>query len=77
MIKLTKKTDAYWAGNGFGNEAAEWVVRGAEHLHVWSSGSGEWNVTDRETGERIIRREYGRANALKILAEKMPELDAA
>ena len=39
MIKLTKKSDAFWAGNGFGNEAAEWVVKGAEDIVVRKSGS--------------------------------------
>jgi hypothetical protein len=74
MIKLTKKTDAFWAGNGFGNEAAEWVVKGAEHINVWSSGGNNWNVTNRDTGERILRNKYGRAFTLELLEDKMPEL---
>ena len=74
MIKLTKKADAYWAGNGFGNDAAEWVVKGAEHIHVWSSGGGNWNVTNRDTGERILRNKPGKAFTLELLEDKHPEL---
>jgi hypothetical protein len=54
MIKLTKKQNAAWLGNGMGNAAAEWVVKGAEHIEVWK-GSTEWNITNIETGERIGR----------------------
>jgi hypothetical protein len=74
MIKLTKKADAYWGGNGFGNEAAEWVVQGAEYLHVWAGSAGFWNVTNRETGERVLINQPTRAFALELLEEKMPEL---
>ena len=74
MIKLKKINDAYWAGNGFGNQPAEWVVKGAEHINVWSSGGNEWNVTNRDTGERILRNKYGRAFTLELLEDKMPEL---
>ena len=55
MIKLTKHADAFWSGNGFGNDKAEWVVKGAEYLHVWAGNAGSWNVTNRETGERVLR----------------------
>jgi len=75
-IKLIKKTDAHWMGNGFGNAPAEWVVKGAEHLHVWSSGGNAWNVTDRNTGKRLIRWAYTKKAALETLAELMPELTA-
>ena len=74
VIKLKKINDAYWAGNGFGNQSAEWVVKGAEHINVWSSGGNEWNVTNRDTGERILRNKYGRAFTLELLEDKMPEL---
>ena len=71
MIKLTKKTDAFWAGNGFGNEAAEWVVKGAEDIVVRKSGSG-WIAT--ENGTRIVS---GRGTKKEVIAElewKRPEL---
>ena len=78
MIKLTKKSDAYWMGNGMGNAPAEWVVKGSEHLHVWSGGrqGGEWNVTDRNTGKRLVRWVHTRKAALESLAKLMPELTA-
>lgn len=74
MIKLKKINDAFWAGNGFGNQPAEWVVDGAEHLNVWSSGSNVWNVTDRSTGVRIIRNKHTKKLALELLGDRMPEL---
>jgi hypothetical protein len=73
MIKLTKKSDAFWAGNGFGNEAAEWVVKGAEDIVVRKSGSG-WIAT--ENGTRIVS---GRGTKKEVIAElewKRPELVA-
>jgi hypothetical protein len=73
MIKLTKKADAFWAGNGFGNEAAEWVVKGAEDIVVRKSGSG-WIAT--ENGTRIVS---GRGTKKEVIAElewKRPELAA-
>ena len=33
-IKLTKVRGQSWNGNGMGTDAAEWVVKGAEHLKV-------------------------------------------
>ena len=74
MIKLIKKTDTYWVGNGMGNAPAEWVVKGSEHLHVWSGGGNCGNVTNRETGERILRNKPSRAFTLELLLHKMPEL---
>tara|TARA_R110000796_G_scaffold203024_7_gene319358 strand:+ start:6024 stop:6266 length:243 start_codon:yes stop_codon:yes gene_type:complete len=74
MIKLTKHADAFWSGNGFGNDKAEWVVKGAEYLHVWAGNAGSWNVTNRETGERVLRNQPTRAFALELLEEKMPAL---
>jgi hypothetical protein len=71
MIKLTKKADAFWAGNGFGNEAAEWVVKGAEDIVVRKSGFG-WVAT--ENGTRIVS---GRGTKKEVIAElewKRPEL---
>jgi len=71
MIKLTKKADANWAGNGFGNEAAEWVVKGAEDIVVRKSGFG-WVAT--ENGTRIVS---GRGTKKEVIAElewKRPEL---
>ena len=74
MIKLTKKTDSYWMDNGMGYVPAEWVVKGAEHLHVWSGGGNLWNVTNHETGEHILRCQLGRAFTLELLLHEMPEL---
>ena len=76
MIKLIKKADTYWMGNGMGNAPAEWVVKGSEHLHVWSSGGNQWNVTDRNTGKRLVRWMHTKKAALEALAKLMPELTA-
>jgi len=73
MIKLTKKTDAFWAGNGFGNEAAEWVVKGAEDIVVRKSGF-EWIAT--ENGTRIVRGRGTKKLLLEELEWKRPELAA-
>tara|TARA_R110000744_G_scaffold263311_1_gene377710 strand:+ start:351 stop:572 length:222 start_codon:yes stop_codon:yes gene_type:complete len=71
MIKLTKKAESYWAGNGFGNEAAEWVVKGAEGITVRKSGFG-WIAT--ENGARIIKGAGTKKEALEWLEDKRPEL---
>jgi hypothetical protein len=71
MIKLKKINDAYWAGNGFGNQSAEWVVKGAEDIVVRKSGFG-WIAT--ENGTRIVN---GRGTKKEVIAElewKRPEL---
>jgi len=73
MIKLTKKVDAYWKGNGMGNATAEWVVKGTEHLHVWEGGLG-WNITDRSNEKRIVKNVMTKKMALEWLEIKHPEL---
>jgi hypothetical protein len=71
MIKLTKKTDAYWAGNGMSNEAAQWVVKGAEDIVVRKSGFG-WVAT--ENGTRIVSGRGTKKEVLEELEWKRPEL---
>ena len=71
MIKLVKKADAFWAGNGFGNETAEWVVKGAEDIIVRKSGFS-WIAT--ENGARIVKGAPTKKEALEWLADKRPEL---
>jgi hypothetical protein len=71
MIKLTKKTDAYWAGNDMGNEAAQWVVKGAEDIVVRKSGFG-WVAT--ENGTRIVSGRGTKKEVLEELEWKRPEL---
>ena len=65
-IKLTKVSASEWAGNGMGNSAAEWAVKGAEHIRIWK-GSTYWNINNTETGERIGRWLDTRANAVTLL----------
>jgi len=71
MIKLVKKADAFWAGNGFGNEAAEWVVKGAEDIIVRKSGFN-WIAT--ENGTHLVKGAPTKKEALEWLADKRPEL---
>tara|TARA_Y100000114_G_scaffold38288_2_gene33946 strand:+ start:3532 stop:3753 length:222 start_codon:yes stop_codon:yes gene_type:complete len=71
MIKLKKMNDAYWAGNGFGNEPAEWVVKGAENIVVRRSGLG-WIAT--ENGTRIVNGLGTKKEVLEVLEWKRPEL---
>ena len=71
MIKLVKKAGAFWAGNGFGNETAEWVVKGAEDIIVRKSGFS-WTAT--ENGARIVKGAPTKKEALEWLEDKRPEL---
>jgi len=71
MIKLTKKTDAFWAGNGMGDIPAQWVVKGAEDIVVRHSGSG-WIAT--ENGTRIVSGRGTKKEVLEELEWKRPEL---
>jgi len=72
MIKLIKKQDAEWLGNGLGNQAAQWVVKGAEHIELWK-GSTEWNITNTQTGKRIGRWLDTRAMAVTLLEALIAE----
>ena len=74
MIKLKKISDAGWVNNFVGHEAAEWVVKGHEHINVWQGSGQEWSVTNRITGERILRGIWTRNVALELLEDKHPEL---
>ena len=74
MIKLTKKADAFWAGNGFGNEAAEWVVKGAEDIVVRKVSGGGWIAT--ENGTRIVSERGTKKEVLAELEWKRPEVVA-
>jgi hypothetical protein len=55
MIKLIKKQDAEWLGNGLGNSSAEWTVKGAEHIEIWKD-SLYWNITNTETENRSMAK---------------------
>ena len=72
MIKLIKKQDEEWLGNGLGNQAAQWVVKGAEHIELWK-GSTEWNITNTQTGKRIGRWLDTRAAAVTLLEALVAE----
>ena len=54
IVKLKKLKSCEWLGNGMGNAAAQWAVKGAEHIHVWKGSTG-WNITNTQTGESIGR----------------------
>jgi len=71
-IKLTKLNASEWLGNGMGNQAAQWVVKGAEHIELWK-GSTEWNITNTQTGERIGRWLDTRAMAVTLLEALIAE----
>jgi len=44
-IKLTKVRGVTWRGNGMGNDSAQWVVKGAEHITVLQTARG-WIARD-------------------------------
>ena len=72
MIKLIKKRDAEWLGNGLGNSSAEWTVKGAEHIEIWKD-SLYWNITNTETGAKIGRWLNSRAMAVTLLEALIDE----
>ena len=67
MIKLTKKTDAQWNGNGFGSSTADWVVKGHEHVEVFKLGF-YWIAVDTAHG---MNRRICRADTKNEVVEKL------
>jgi len=45
MLKLTKICPSEWLGNGMGATAAEWKVKGHEHIQLRQIGIG-WSAFD-------------------------------
>ena len=55
MVKLIKTATTGWAGNGFGNNSAEYVVEGSEHIVVFDRGGVDWCAFDTKEGKYVIR----------------------
>jgi hypothetical protein len=55
MVKLIKTAPTGWAGNGFGNNSAEYVVEGSEHIVVFDRGGVDWCAFDTKEGKYVIR----------------------
>lgn len=71
MVKLTKSKGSEWQGNGFGSSAAEWVVKGAEHIAVRRL-VGNWYAIDTNTNTKIARG-FDKAMLLEVLSEKLAD----
>ncbi len=78
MLKLKKTSEASWAGNGMGTNAAAWVVAGQEHIAVTKS-SGQWVATDSSQTKKVghldvpvrVASADTRADLLNILTSKL------
>jgi len=78
MLKLKKTSGASWAGNGFGTNAADWVVADHEHIAV-KKFAGIWVAADSSRTKKVghldvpvrIATAYTRADLLKILTIKL------
>ena len=55
-IKLTKKTSVTWMGNGFGNSAATWAIKGHDGWTVWQSSGGDWIASKEDRSVRSYTR---------------------
>ncbi len=55
MIKLTKKKETQWLGNGFGSYNAEWHIKGNESISIRKIG-GNWVAF--EENKRIAKAWY-------------------
>lgn len=62
-IKLRKAKEGAWLGNGLGNSNAEWVVKGAEYIHLFK-GSFDWTIRNDSTGTVLARNIPTRTEAL-------------
>lgn len=67
-MKLIKETSAQWLGNGMGSAAADWVVKGAEHIKVYKVLSS-WKVQDTLANVTLVRFADSRKQALEIYAQ--------
>ena len=65
-IKLIKKSASEWAGNGFGNNSAQWQVEGTD-IDVWKS-STFWFAS--KNGRRIAMGDT-RADLIELLQNKI------
>lgn len=64
-MRLIKESGAQWLGNGMGSSAADWVVKGAEHVKVYK-GVGGWKVQDTLANNTLVRFADSRKQALEI-----------
>lgn len=78
MLKLTKTKQTTWNGNGFGTDAAEWVVMGHENIAVRKLGLNWFAIDSSEyaiiKGRKIykkIAKFDTKAGLLEILATKL------
>ena len=69
-IKIKKTAATEWAGNGFGTNAARWVVAGSEHISIIQFGGG-WSAIDSRADRRIVNGAATRADCLEILEVKL------
>jgi hypothetical protein len=69
MIKLTKTSATSWNGNGFGSSAAEWAVKGQEHIVLRQLGVG-WTAINTESNQRIAKA-YTKKDLCEVLATKI------
>ena len=68
-IKLTKTHPTQWNGNGMGNDPADWVIKGAEHIAVRKLGFRWWAIdTTKPLGERRITWGDTRADLINKLS---------
>ncbi len=78
MLKLTKTKQTSWNGNGFGTNAADWVVVGNEHIAIRKLGMN-WFAVDTSTyailhGRKInkkIAQADTKIDLVKILSAKL------
>ena len=69
MIRLIKKSATAWNGNGFGSSAAEWAVKGHEHIVLRQLGVG-WTAINTESNQRIANA-YKKKDLCEVLSVKI------
>jgi hypothetical protein len=69
-MKLKKVSNAYWAGNGFGTETAEWVVADCPDIRIVKLGSFWVAIRGEGAGAERLATGATRKDCAEVLSYK-------
>ena len=70
-IKVKKTKSAYWAGNGFGTESAEWVVADCPDIRIVELGIGWYAIRGEGASAERLASGNTRKECLHHLSYKL------
>lgn len=70
-IQLKKTTSAYWAGNGFGTDTAQWVVADRPEIRIVELGCFWYAIRGEGAGSERLASGQTRKECLHHLSHKL------